>query len=397
VKIVLGISGSIAAYKALDLTRLLIKNGHEVKIVLTPAAQNFITLLSCQTLSNTEVYMEQFVPARGIKHLTLAEWGDLLVVAPATADIIGKTAAGIADDLLSTALVSFSKPILFVPAMDQGMWDNPRVRANVRSLRADGYQFMEPISGSLASGKIGKGRFPPGELIYRKILTVVQRKGSLVGRRFLVTGGRTEADMDPVRIISNRSSGRMALELLTAALNRGAEVRGIFGEIGMSLPEGLPVTRVRTSREMLRALKTEIGWCDCLIMAAAVNDYEPSAVSCAKRHAGKFNMTLKKAPDLLQSLAALKGDRLFVGFSLEPGDGADRAREKMKDKNLDLIVFNTPQSLGGDRSDARILSRDGRSKGYGMIDKWTMANHVLDACRVRAAIQRRSPKKTRIR
>jgi phosphopantothenoylcysteine decarboxylase/phosphopantothenate--cysteine ligase len=397
VRIVLGITGSIAAYKALDLTRLLVKNGHEVRIILTSAAQYFITPLSAQTLSNQEVYTDQFVLTRGIKHLSLADWGDLLVIAPATADIIGKAASGIGDDLLSTILISFSKPTLFIPAMDEGMWENPRVRENVRVLTADGRHFLNPTCGPLASGKVGKGRFPPGEMIYWKIRTIHESRLSLSGYKILITGGRTEANLDPVRIISNRSSGRMALNLLTAAICRGAEARGIFGEVGIALPEGLPLVRVRTNGELLDILKRDLGWADCLIMAAAVNDYEPESAASVKGHSSRLKLGLRKSVDILKALSSRKANKLIVGFSLEDRNGLSRAREKMKEKGADMIVFNSFHALGGDASDAQVLERTGRTHKFKASDKWTIANDILDLCGSRLTVNGPGRSKKRIR
>jgi phosphopantothenoylcysteine decarboxylase/phosphopantothenate--cysteine ligase len=397
VRIVLGITGSIAAYKALDLTRLLVKNGHEVKIIMTSAALNFVTPLSGQTLSKNEIYIDQFALTRGIKHLALAEWGDLLVVAPATANAIGKAAAGIGDDLLSTIMFSFPKPILFVPAMDEGMWGNPRVRENVQTLLADGRHFLSPISGPLASGKIGKGRFPPADMIFRKIRAVYESRSSLFGYKFLITGGRTETDLDPVRVFTNRSSGRMALELLAAALCRGADARGVFGEVGVALSEGMPLDRVRTNKEMLDILKRDIGWADCLIMAAAVSDYEPSTAASVKGHSPRVKLALKKSADILKILSSRKGNRIFVGFSLENHNGLDRARKKMKDKGVDLIVFNSLRTLGGDISDAQVLENRGRVHKFEASDKWATANRILDICLYRLKGSDPEPRKRRIR
>ncbi|UCG92274.1 MAG: bifunctional phosphopantothenoylcysteine decarboxylase/phosphopantothenate--cysteine ligase CoaBC, partial [candidate division WOR-3 bacterium] len=272
--IILGICGSIAAYKSLELVRLLKKSGADVKVILTKSALHFVTPLSCQTLSENEVYVDQFVLTKGIKHLTLSTWAYMLVVAPATANIIGKAASGIGDDLLSTTILSFQKPVLFAPAMDSGMWQNKVVVDNVKRLKSIGHRVIEPITGYLASGKIGKGRFPPVELIYKKILTVQGGYKSLEGRKFLITGGRTEEDIDSVRVMTNRSSGRMALELLDAVTCRDGLARGIVGEVSIPLPREMEIARVLTSREMLTLLKKHLSWCDCLIMAAAVGDYK---------------------------------------------------------------------------------------------------------------------------
>ncbi len=380
-KIVLGIGGSIAAYKALELVRLLIRQGHEVKVVLTSAGAHFVTPLSCQTLSGNDVYQDQFVLTRGIKHLSLNEWGDALVIAPATADLIGKAAAGIADDLLTTTLVSFTKPVLFVPAMDEGMWSNPRVRRNVALLEADGAQCLMPLVGPLASGKIGRGRFPPAELIAKKIETVIAGESTLAGVRCLVTGGRTEADLDTARIISNRSSGRMARELLIAALCRGADVKGIMGETSVAVPEGVPVTRVRTSREMLKELVRDLPGCDLLIMAAAVNDYEPVTVHHGKAHQPRLVVRLRKAPDLLKTISRQGRGKVVVGFSLEDRLDRDRARHKLLAKKLDVIAFNTPRAIGGDATDARVMTSEGRVVEYPSATKWALANRILDLCR----------------
>ena len=191
-KILLGITGSIAAYKALELVRLLRKHGAEVRVILTKSALNFVTPLSCQTLSDNEVFIDQFVLTKGIKHLTINEWSDMLVIAPATANLIGKAACGIGDDLLTTTMISYRKPVLIVPAMDEGMWDNPIVEKNTETLRACGVHFLEPSVGLLASGKVGRGRFPRVELILKKIMTVFEKQAPLDGKKFLITGGRTE-------------------------------------------------------------------------------------------------------------------------------------------------------------------------------------------------------------
>lgn len=386
-KIVLGIGGSIAAYKALELTRELIRDGHEVRIVLTSAGSHFITPLSCQTLSRQEVYCEQFILTRGIVHLSLNDWGDIFVVAPATADIIGKAAAAIADDLLTTALVSWTKPVLFVPAMDEGMWFNPRVQRNVETLAKDSCHFLKPAVGALASGKSGRGRFPAVELIVRKIESIAAGAGSLKGLRGIITGGRTEADIDSVRVITNRSSGNMARELLIAAHCRDAEVQAIIGETSISFPDGLPISRVRTAGEMQRELGRRLASCDFLIMAAAVNDYEPVKISSNKIHQKNITLRLRKTPDIIRQAARHQRSCLCVGFSLEDKLDLKRAREKLRNKNLDLIVCNTTGVLGGHSTDARIMDDQGRIVATGITRKRDLANRILDLCRDRLIAQ----------
>ncbi|MEO0142944.1 MAG: bifunctional phosphopantothenoylcysteine decarboxylase/phosphopantothenate--cysteine ligase CoaBC [candidate division WOR-3 bacterium] len=379
-KVVLGITGSIAAYKSLELIRIIKKNKGEVKVILTQSATNFVTPLSCQTLAEEEVYIDQFVLTKGMKHLSLSEWGDILVVAPATANIIGKTASGIGDDLLSTTIISFPKPVLFVPAMDEGMWDNKIVTKNVRHLKELGYHFLEPVSGLLASGKIGRGRFPPIERIYKKIQTILANYSTLSGRKILITGGRTEEDIDPVRVITNRSSGLMAKELYEAAVCRDAQTRLIMGEADIQLSDETDLLRVRTSEEMLEAMKQNIPWCDYLIMAAAVGDYIPKTKLTSKVHTAALKIELRRNIDLLQAVKKDKRDKIYVGFSLEDRNPLKRAKEKLVKKELDFVVLNPINAIGSDRISPIILKRDGRIFNLGVMSKWELANKILDEC-----------------
>ncbi|KPK63738.1 hypothetical protein AMJ83_05970 [candidate division WOR_3 bacterium SM23_42] len=379
-KVLLGVCGSIAAYKSLELARLLQKQGAEVRFLLTKSAQHFVTPLTCQTLSKNEVYEEQFVLTKGIKHLTLSEWSDIFVVAPATANIVGKAACGIGDDLLSTTLLSFTKPVLFVPAMDQGMWDNAIVQKNVMILRGHGFHFLEPSVGVLASGKIGRGRFPSIETILKKIVAVFEGRCSLNNTNFLVTGGRTEEDLDPVRVVTNRSSGLMAAELMRAIYCRNGNVRGIIGEVACTLPEEVEITRVRTANEMSGALSKNFGWCDCLIMAAAVGDYRPKRGSSTKIHDAAYRVDLEKNVDLTKEVTRQKAGRVVVGFSLEDKNQVQRAREKMKSKRLDYVVMNSSSAVGDTRIRASILKPKGKPIVCEEQTKWQLANRILDEC-----------------
>lgn len=380
VKVVVGICGSIAAYKTLKLIRLLKKQGADVRVILTASATNFVTPLSCQTLSENEVLVDQFVLTRGIKHITLSDWADLLVIAPASANIIGKAASGIADDLLSTTLVSFPKPILIVPAMDGNMWQNAIVQSNVTKLKQNGYSFLNPVQGVLASGKTGTGRFPPPELTLRKIMTLRAGYTSLEGKKFLISGGRTEEDIDPVRTITNRSSGRMALELLYAAVCRDGMARGVFGEVSVSVPEEMNSVRVRTSSEMLKECKRWLGWSDCLIMAAAVGDYKPQKKSQRKIHTDTLTLQLVKNVDVLAELSKSKRGQVMVGFSLDKKDQVKRGKGKLAKKGLDLIVLNEPSVLGKDRAKAQILMKNGTMTKVATTSKWQLAHKILDLC-----------------
>jgi len=379
-KVVVGICGSIAAYKILSLIRTLKNEGAEVRVILTKSALNFVTPLSCQTVSENKVYGEQFILTKGIKHISLSQWADILVVAPATANIVGKAASGIGDDLLSTTLLSFDKPILFAPAMDTEMWQNTIVQNNVRKLREVGCHFIEPTSGLLASGKIGKGRFPDVSLVHKKIMAVVQKYTSLEGMKFLITGGRTEEDIDPVRVVTNRSSGRMGRELMYAVLCRDGQAKGIFGKTGVCLPMGIDVENVRTSTQMLKSLKEQVAWCDCLIMAAAVGDYRPRSRRSMKIHNTTLDLKLEKTTDILKEVGEDKGDRLFVGFSLEKRNQVQRAKKKMISKGLDLMVLNAPDAIDSEKIEAKILKKSGKIIRVGKATKWELTNRILDEC-----------------
>jgi len=378
VKVVIGITGSIAGYKALELIRLLRRKGNEVRVVLTKSALEFVTPISCQTLSDNEVYIDQFALTKGIKHLSLNDWADILVVAPATANIIGKAANGIGDDLLSTTLISFQKPILFVPAMDSGMWSNNIVQDNLKKLKKNGYYILEPDSGPLASGKIGKGRFPRVERIYNKILVCINDYRTLGGKKILITGGRTEEDIDSVRVITNRSSGIMALELYEAAKCRDGDVRLIMGQAGVSVPDEPEIIRVRTSYEMLNTLKKHIEWADVLIMSAAIGDYKPLELSHTKIHADSLRLVLKKNIDILKSIKNYKKYKIFIGFSVEDKDALKRAQKKLKEKGLDYIVSNPVSVIGKETTSVTILKKNGEFLELGRLSKWELANQILD-------------------
>jgi phosphopantothenoylcysteine decarboxylase/phosphopantothenate--cysteine ligase len=378
--IVIGITGSIAAYKSLELIRLLKKDGADVKVVLTESGRHFVTALTCQTLSGNEVYIDQFVLDKSIKHISLSQWADLLVIAPATANIIGKAAHGIADDLLSTTLLSFVKPVLFVPAMDSGMWDNKIVQENVTKLRRAGYQILEPSFGSLASGKVGRGRFPSIPIIHKKILSLSEDHKDLEGMKFLISGGRTEEDIDPMRVITNRSSGLMARELLYAIICRGGIGKGIMGKVNIDFPDEMDIINTRTSSEMLKALQDNISWCDCFIMAAAVSDYRPDKRSSKKLHDQTLSLKFKKNQDLLKELTTKKALPIIVGFSLEDSDEQARGQVKMTSKKCDMIVLNNSSAIASEESNATLLKKDCSTIKLGKVTKWQLANSILDAC-----------------
>jgi phosphopantothenoylcysteine decarboxylase/phosphopantothenate--cysteine ligase len=270
--------------------------------------------------------------------------------------------------------------MLFVPAMDEGMWQNKIVQKNVIELKREGIHFLEPSRGLLASGKVGRGRFPRCSLVYKKILLILEKNNSLLGTKFLITGGRTEENIDSVRIITNRSSGMMAVELLETVLCREGEVKGIVGEVNVPLPEEMEIMRVRTSHEMLKALRENVSWCHCLLMAAAVGDYKPRSRHSTKVHTKKIHCELYKNKDILKEVNKQKGKRVYVGFSLEDTIDQNRARKKLKEKNLDIIVVNPVQAIGNNQVSAHILTRSGKSLSIGKTTKAQLANKILDEC-----------------
>ncbi|MCK5733560.1 MAG: bifunctional phosphopantothenoylcysteine decarboxylase/phosphopantothenate--cysteine ligase CoaBC, partial [Candidatus Latescibacteria bacterium] len=282
--IVVGVTGGIAAYKAAELVRALKKREAEVKVVMTEAATRFISPLTMETLSGHAVAVTLFPPNKkvGVRHISLAEWASLIVVAPATANFLGKAASGIADDLLSTVVMAAGGPVLFAPAMNDRMWTNPIVQNNVRTLQDAGVHVVEPEEGVLASGKIGVGRLAGIERIVEAVECVLDRSEALCGKKILITASRTEEDVDPVRFLTNRSTGKMGYALARVAQRRGAQVVLVSGPTHLSPPENVEWVRVRTAEEMRRAVIERFETCDALVMAAAVANFRPQVFSDQK-------------------------------------------------------------------------------------------------------------------
>jgi len=384
--IVLGVTGGIAVYKAVEVLRLLVKAGADVHVVMTRSAKEFVAPLTFQTLSGNPVHSELFDLFREheIGHISLADRADLMLIAPATANVIGKVANGIADDLLTTTLLATKAKVLFVPAMNVNMWENPIYRRNQRSLEELGYGFMEPASGSLACGWEGKGKLPePADVVACAAAMVAP--DDLRGETLLVTAGPTREALDPVRYLSNRSSGKMGYAIARAARERGAKVILVSGPTCLSPPPGVEFVPVTSAVEMHDAVLARFNECTVVIKAAAVADYRPLASSAAKikkRHGAGMTLELVENPDILGALGALKQERLLVGFAAETGDLLANAREKLEKKNLDLIVANdvTVEGAGfdGDTNLVRFLYRDGRDEALDMMRKEAVAQHLLD-------------------
>jgi len=384
--IVLGVTGGIAVYKAVELLRLYVKAGAKVHVVMTRSAQEFVTPLTFQTLSGNPVHTELFslYQESEIGHISLADRADLFVVAPATANIVGKVASGIADDLLSTTIMATKAPVLFVPAMNVNMWENPLYRQNEAKLRGLGYHFMEPASGYLACGWEGKGKLPDPTTICAETERLLTPQ-DLPGETVLVTAGPTREELDPVRYISNYSSGKMGYAIARAACSRGARVILVTGPTCLSPPCGVETVAVSSALQMRDAVLARAAEATVIIKAAAVADYRPAETATGKikkEDAAALTLRLEKNPDILAELGRNKGDRFLVGFAAETADLLQNARKKLQEKNLDLIVANDVTQEGAgfdvDTNIVRLLYRDGTLEELPQMTKDEVAHRLLD-------------------
>jgi len=384
-RVIIGVTGGIACYKAVELVRLLVKDSLAVQVIMTRAAMEFVTPLTFQTLSGKPVATESFnlTQESEIGHINLADSADLFVIAPATANVIGKIAAGIADDLLTTVLMATQAPVLIAPAMNIHMYENPILQENIRKLRRIGYHFMEPAEGYLACGYEGKGRLPEPEKILEEIRSLLRKK-DLLGERFLITAGPSREPLDPVRYISNRSSGKMGYALARAALRRGAGVVLVSGPSAIEPPSAVRLIPVNTAAEMRRAVLEQFPECTAVIMAAAVADYRPVDASSKKLKRGKapLDIRLEPNPDILRELGRRKNGKLLVGFAAETEELIANATRKLHEKNLDLIVANDVTQAGGgfdgDTNIATIVDRSGASDSLSLMTKDELADRIYD-------------------
>jgi len=384
-KIVLGITGGIAAYKSAELTRELIKRGAEVKVIMTANATKFITPLTLQTLSGNPVYTDMFslIEEYEIGHISLAEEADILVIVPATANIIGKIASGLADDLLSTTVMATKAPVLICPAMNSNMYTNNIVKENMSKLASNNYFFIESAYGELACGSEGYGRLPPLDEIIEEIESILT-ESDLTGEKILITAGPTQEPFDPVRYITNYSSGKMGYALATAARRRGAEVILISGPSSLPEPFGVKFFKVSSAIEMRDTVMDNMGDSTVIIKAAAVADFRPATISDdkIKKESGLLNLHLERNPDIISEVAEKKGDRILVGFAVETENLIENARNKMLKKNMDLIVANDVTRDGaGFQSDTnivKILDREGRVEELPILEKIEVADRILD-------------------
>lgn len=384
--ILLGVTGSIAAYKACEVLRILQREGAELRVVMTQAAQRFVASLTFETLSKQEVVTELFPEYRVIKtrHVSLAEWSDCILVCPATANIIGKVAAGIADDFLTTVIMASRRPVIFAPAMDYEMVQNPIYRENCKKLEKLGYRFVETEEGDLASGAKGPGRLAAYDRITQTVRKVLLGSSRLKDVSILVTAGPTQESLDPVRYLTNRSSGKMGYALAEQAALRGAAVTLVSGPSRLKPPDVVTVRYVETADEMHRAVIQEWKKNHILIMAAAVADYTPAEVSSekVKKKGSAWALQMRKTEDILTKASAQKKDRLTVGFALETEDGEKNALGKLKEKHLDLICLNNPKEAGaafdGDTNKVMMIDRYGKKEALPLMSKWDTADRILD-------------------
>jgi phosphopantothenoylcysteine decarboxylase/phosphopantothenate--cysteine ligase len=383
--IVVGVTGGIACYKAVELVRLLGKGGFKVRVIMTRGALEFVTPLTFQTLSGHPVATETFdlTQESQIGHINLADSADVFIVAPATANVIGKIAAGIADDLLTTVLMATQAPVLIAPAMNIHMYENPILQENLRKLRRIGYHILEPAEGYLACGYEGKGRLPDPEKIVDEVEHLLKTK-DLSGEKFLITAGPNREPLDPVRYISNRSSGKMGYALARAAVRRGAEVALVSGPTGLDSPAGARRISVTTAAEMRAAVLKEYVQCTAVIMAAAVSDYHPASVAekKIKRGKGAVELRLEPNPDILKELGENKNGKWLVGFAAETEELTANARKKLREKNLDMVVANniaeTGSGFDGDTNSATIVDRTGGTRSLPLMSKDELADRIYD-------------------
>jgi phosphopantothenoylcysteine decarboxylase/phosphopantothenate--cysteine ligase len=395
-KIALGVTGGVAAYKAAELVRRLQQEKLDVQVVMTRAAQEFIAPLTFAAITGQKVITDMFRDAdagpanveSAIEHIAVAQRIDLLLVAPATADILGKFAHGIAEDFLSTLYLATKAPVVVAPAMNVNMWDHAATRENVAALRARGVHVVDPDEGYLACGMTGAGRLAATETIAKKVCEVLSLRRDLEGQTVLVTAGPTCEDIDPVRYLTNRSSGKMGYALAEAAQRRGAHVILVSGPTERKIPEGVDWIPVRSAEEMRRAVLERAGDACIAVLAAAVADYRPIAVEQKKikRGEGSFTLELEPTPDILAELGRERGQgtarRVLVGFAAETDRIAENARQKLARKSADIIVANdvTQEGAGFD-TDTNIVTlfvRDGREIPVPKMNKLDVANRILD-------------------
>ena len=385
-RILLGISGGIAAYKSVEILRGLQKASADVQVVMTDAAQKFVQPLTFEALSHRKVHTSLF-PAAGdpdVVHVHLGKWAELNVVAPATADVMGKMAHGLADDLLTCVLLATEAPILLAPAMETQMYAHPAVQRNIQMLKQAGCHTVGPEAGYLASGAVGFGRMAEPVHIVEAAETLLCASQTLAGRRIVVTAGRTEEPIDPVRFLANRSTGKMGYAIAQQARMRGAEVVLITGPSELATPAGAMVERIRTVAELKEATTRAFERADALIMTAAVLDFRPAQVAASKIKKASAELVLRLAPneDFLVEMGRSKGRRVVIGFAMETDNPLEHARQKLVNKHLDMIVLNDLNTAGAgfavDTNVVTLIDAEGQVTDLPLMSKHAVADRILD-------------------
>ncbi len=400
-RVILGVTGGIAAYKAPEILRQLQQRGAEVRVVLTRAATRFVGRVTFEALSRHPVVVEMFEPGANIvvRHVEMARWADLLLVAPATAHTLARFAHGLADDFLATLYLSARCPVLLAPAMDVEMWENAATQENLAQLRRRGVAIIPPERGYLASGVEGEGRLAEPEQIVARALVILAARPyvrDLEGEHVLITAGPTCEDLDPIRYLTNRSTGKMGYALAHAALARGAQVTLISGPTALSPPPDAETIFIRRAEEMYRAVLSHMERATIVLKAAAVADYRPKTFSTAKLKKAEADLTLalERTPDILAELGRRKGSRLLVGFAAETEAHLEHGRQKLIEKNLDLIVVNdaasTETGFAADENAGWLLDREGHVVQLPRMSKYEMAMRILDRVRELLAQRGRS-------
>ncbi|HJT87410.1 MAG TPA: bifunctional phosphopantothenoylcysteine decarboxylase/phosphopantothenate--cysteine ligase CoaBC [Bryobacteraceae bacterium] len=383
-RILLGVGGGIAAYKSAELARLLMERGHQVQAILTEAAGEFVRPLTFAALTGRKVLTDLFAIESAIEHIAVAQEHDLLAIAPATADLMAKLAHGLADDFLSTLYLAFTGPVVIAPAMNVHMWEHAATQQNAEALRQRGHVMVGPGEGYLACGMTGAGRLAEPEAIAEAIEQAAQKRRDLEGETILITAGPTQEPLDPVRYISNRSSGKMGYALAEAAAARGARVILISGPVSLAAPHGVEVIRVRTAEQMRERVFENLGPAGIVIKAAAVADFRLTQVPAqkVKKTAARLSLELDPTPDILAELGRKKGDRLLIGFAAETENLPQEARRKLESKNCDLVVGNLVGAAGSgfesDENEVVLVPRTGETISLPRAPKPEIADRIYD-------------------
>ncbi|HUB80789.1 MAG TPA: bifunctional phosphopantothenoylcysteine decarboxylase/phosphopantothenate--cysteine ligase CoaBC [Bryobacteraceae bacterium] len=383
-RVILGVGGGIAAYKSAELARLLMQSGHEVQTIMTRAAEEFVRPLTFAALTGRKVLTDLFAIESAIEHISVAQENDVLAIAPATGDLAAKMAHGLADDFLTTLYLAFTGPVVVAPSMNVNMWQHPATQANLETLRRRGHRIVEPDSGYLACGMTGPGRLADPQAIAAAIQSELPRRHDLDGEHVLITAGPTQEPLDPVRYITNRSSGKMGYALAEAAVARGAHVVLISGPVHLAPPRGVEVVQVHTAVEMHDRVMEYLAPAGIVIKAAAVADFHLSKVpeQKVKKTAARVSMELDPTPDILAEVGRKKGERLLIGFAAETQNLLQEARRKLESKNCDMVVANlvggSDSGFESDENEVTLVTRTGETIPLARASKREIADRIFD-------------------